>query len=47
MHREEGRLTPTHLDEPLPDARSLAAWDICWIKRGKNEPEQSVTFTGK
>ncbi|MCC8379564.1 phage tail protein [Xenorhabdus sp. PB30.3] len=28
VHREEGQLMPTHLDEPLPDARSLAAWDV-------------------
>ncbi|MDC9603924.1 phage tail protein [Xenorhabdus griffiniae] len=28
VNRENGRLAPTHLDEPSPDALSLRAWDI-------------------
>lgn len=32
--RERGRLIPTHIDEPSPDALSLQAWDILVDKMG-------------
>ncbi|WP_258087237.1 phage tail protein [Xenorhabdus bovienii] len=28
VDRVNGKLTPTHIDEPPPDSRSLAIWDV-------------------